>query len=311
VRGHEKTTCVTIVNTRIFNVNVGAALNGDRILFANNAINNFGDDGIDFGGNDITITHNMITNNNTIGDGVHLDAMQGYTDRKRPGGAASEQFNNILIDGNIVLRQTDPNLKFPTYLQGIDAFDEDWRNVVVSNNVVVTSACWGIGFASVHGGRIINNTVISDDLITLPCRPGVGVGDKTHEGSSSNDVVIRNNLASGLNIYYLGSNMVMDHNICVAIEGKCVIGGILTSEGGRPKWSAFKPGEYRDRNVIDGRGPAGEFVNFDPPKLVYDLRLRSGARAIGAGSPDSAPTVDIVGAARTIPFDAGAYAYQR
>jgi hypothetical protein len=27
---------------------------------------------------------------------------------------------------------------FPTYWQGIDAFDEDWTNVIVTNNVVIT-----------------------------------------------------------------------------------------------------------------------------------------------------------------------------
>jgi hypothetical protein len=29
---------------------------------------------------------------------------------------------------------------FPTYWQGIAAFDEDWTNVIVTNNVVITSA---------------------------------------------------------------------------------------------------------------------------------------------------------------------------
>ena len=51
----------------------------------------------------------------------------------------------------------------------------------------------------------------------------VAVGDKTHQGSSSNDVVIRNNIANGLCIYNLDPNMTMDHNICLAIDGKCQI----------------------------------------------------------------------------------------
>ena len=74
------------------------------------------------------------------------------------------------------------------------------RKLTVMNNVVVTSACWGIGFASVHGGKIINNTVVSDGLIPLPCKPGVTVGDKTHDGLPSNDVIIRNNIANVANI---------------------------------------------------------------------------------------------------------------
>ena len=50
-------------------------------------------------------------------------------------------FQNILIDSNLIIRQTDPELPFPTYLQGIDAFNSDWTNVTVTNNVVITSAC--------------------------------------------------------------------------------------------------------------------------------------------------------------------------
>ena len=52
-------------------------------------------------------------------------------------------FQNVLIDSNLIVRQTDPRLPFPTYLQGIDAFDADWTNVTVTNNVVITSACHG------------------------------------------------------------------------------------------------------------------------------------------------------------------------
>ena len=63
-------------------------------------------------------------------------------------GVAYNAFSNILIDSNLVIRQTDPNLNFVSYLQGIDAFDEDWTNVTVTNNVIVTSSCWGIGFSA-------------------------------------------------------------------------------------------------------------------------------------------------------------------
>ncbi len=92
--------------------------------------------------------------------------MQGY-----PGA-----FTNVVIDSNRVIRQTDPNLPFPTGLQGIDAFDGDWTNLAVTNNVVVTSSCWGIAYASVHGGKIINNTVLADGLVPTAgnCKPIVG-----------------------------------------------------------------------------------------------------------------------------------------
>jgi hypothetical protein len=307
VRGHDQATCITIANTNIFNVTFGAGLSGDRILFTNNVINNFGDDGLDYGGNDLIITHNTITNGNGLADGVHLDAMQGQIDHRLPENV-SEQYSNILIDSNVVIRQTDPHLKFPSYLQGIDAFDVDWRNLTVTNNVVITSACWGIAYGSLHGAQIVNNTILADNLLPMAgdCKPIIAVSDKTHQGSSSNDVVIRNNIANGYSIDNRDSNMVMDHNVCATIKGYC---RILSYLGGKPQWGVAKPGFHGDHNLIDEEGAAAEFSNFDPEKLIYDLRLKPRAQAIGAGSPAEAPTVDITGAARGSRVDAGAYGY--
>ena len=68
----------------------------------------------------------------------------------------------------------------------------------------------------------------------------MAVGDKTHQGPPSNDVIIRNNIANSLSIYNLNPNMTMDHNICLTINGKCKI---LTYVNGKPKWGVYKPGE--------------------------------------------------------------------
>ena len=176
----------------------------------------------------------------------------------------------------------------------------------MTNNVVVTSSCWGIGYASVHGGKIINNTVVADGVMPMPgnCKPGVTVGDKTHQGLPSNDVIIRNNIANGLSIYNLNPNMTMDHNICLAIDGKC---RILTYVDGKLNWGVYKPGEYGDHNIIERRGAGGMFVNFDPAKFVYDLRLRPGAAGDRRRQSRGAPSVDITGAQRGSSIDVGAY----
>jgi hypothetical protein len=76
---------------------------------------------------------------------------------------------------------------------------------------------------------------------------------------------------------------------------------------GKPDFGVVKPGEYADHNIINRRGAEGMFVGFDPAKFVYDLRLKSGAIAIGAGNPEGAPPVDITGAPRRSPVDVGAY----
>ena len=69
------------------------------------------------------------------------------------------------------------------------------------------------------------------------------------------------------------------------------------------------PGTYGNGNIIDSGGTQSEFVNFNPASLSYTLLLKRGARAIGAGITTGAPTVDILGAARSVPYTAGAYSY--
>ena len=292
------TTCVAVTNSHISKVIFGSEVMANNMLFSGNEIDRFGDDGIDYVASNILIAKNYIHDDLDLGNGAHMDGMQGY-----PGAST-----NVVIDSNRIIRQTDPKLPFPNNLQGIDAFDGDWTNLTVTNNVVVTSSCWGIFYASVHGGKIINNTVVADGLLPMPgnCRPMVTVGDKTHQGSSSNDVIIRNNIAPGLSIYNVDPSMTMDHNICLAIDGRCLI---LTYVNGKPKWGVFKPGEYAGHNIIDRRGAAGAFVNFDPAKFVYDLRLKPGAGAIGTGNSAEAPPVDITAAPRGSRIDLGAYRY--
>src|SRR5277367_1799898 len=152
-QGGADTTCVSVTNSHISNIEFGATASANNMLVSGNDIERFGDDGIDYNASNILITKNYIHDGVDLADGAHPDGMQGY-----PG-----KFSNVVIDSNRVIRQTDPNLPFPNFLQGIDAFDGDWTNLTVTNNVVVTYSCWGIGFASVHGGRIINNTVLSDE----------------------------------------------------------------------------------------------------------------------------------------------------
>jgi hypothetical protein len=311
--GEPYTTCISITGSHIQNVRFGAVIAGNNSLFSLNEMDHFGDDGIDYAASNISITHNYIHDNMDIGDGNHEDAMQGQNGSV-PRGVAFNAFSNILIDSNLVIRQTDAQLPFPAYLQGIDAFDEDWTNLTVTNNAVVTSACWGIGYASVHHGKIINNTMLDDgsDIGTkngagkIVCRPSITVGDKTHEGLASNDVIIRNNIANKLAIDNRNPNMTMDHNICLNINAGCQI---LTYVNGQPNFGVYKPGEYGDHNIIERRGAAGMFVSFDPVKFVFDLRLRPDTIAIGAGDPAEAPPVDITGAPRKGSIDLGAYQY--
>lgn len=297
------TKCVSLTGSHISNVRFGASLSASQLVFSNNQIDHFGDDGIDFAGSNLAITKNDVHDNLDIGDGNHADAMQGAIGVLAPG-AAVNYFQNILIDSNLVIRQSDPELSFPTGLQGIDAFDSDWTNVTVTNNVVITSACWGIAFSSIHNGLIANNTVVSDNLPSPGCAATVSVGDKTHEGASSSNTAVRNNLTSRLSVYNLDSGVEADHNVVML----GISPAIIWYANGAPQYIG-QSGTYTNGNIIDSAGSKGEFANFNPATLTYDVLLKSTGQAIGAGTATGAPTFDIIGVARSAPYAVGAYAY--
>jgi Right handed beta helix region len=302
--GEPYTTCISLAGSHIQNVRFGAILGANNLLFTNNVIDHFGDDAIDYAASNLAITHNTIHDNLDVGDGNHEDAMQGQNG-PLPAGAALDYFSNILIDSNLILHKTDPQLPFLTYLQGIDAFDEDWTNLTVTNNVIVTSACSGIGFGSIHNSLIANNTVLEDGLYSTPgCVAAIDVGGATHEGTLSTNTVIRNNLTTQLNVDTRDVGVTMDHNVVLC----CGPGPFITWYVNGVVQFLSQPGTYGNGNIIDTEGPKGEFINFNPATLTYTVMLKSGATAIGAGIA-GAPTVDILGVTRAAPYAAGAYSY--
>jgi hypothetical protein len=296
--GGTSTKCISLTGSHITNVKTGAGLVANQLLFSTNQIDHFGDDGLVYGASNLAITHNNLHDNLDIGDGNHEDAMQGVIGVLAPG-VAENNFQNILIDSNLIVRQTDPELSFPTYLQGIDAFNSDWTNMTVTNNVVITSACWGIHYIRIHNSLIANNTLADDGLVSTPgCLADVSVG------ASSTNTVVRNNLASQLDVDTRGSGVVADHNVVMANPGPRIswyVNGVAQLLG--------NPGTYANGNIIDSGGAKSEFVNFNPSTLTYNVMLKAGAQAIGAGTAVGAPTIDIFGAKRVAPYTAGAYSY--
>ena len=302
--GEPNTRCISVAGSHIQNVSVGAILAANNVLFTNNVIDHFGDDGIDYAANNLAITHNTIHDNLDIGDGNHEDAMQGQNG-PLPAGVAYNAFSNILIDSNLIVRETIPNNPFPNYLQGIDAFDEDWTNITVTNNVIVTSACHGITFLSIHNSLIANNTVLNDGLFSVPgCVAAINIGGASHEGPLSTNTVVRNNLTSQLNVDTRNTGVVPDHNVVLC----CGPGPFISWYVNGVAQFLSQPGTYMNGNIIETEGAKGEFVNFNPATLTYTILLKSTAQAIGAGVA-GAPTIDMVGYTRTAPYAVGAYSY--
>ena len=71
------TTCVSFTGGKIYGAHYAVSLFSHNSVFSHNEIDHFGDDGIDYGANNLIITDNYIHDNLDIGDGNHADCMQG------------------------------------------------------------------------------------------------------------------------------------------------------------------------------------------------------------------------------------------
>jgi hypothetical protein len=304
--GGTNTTCISMVGSHISNVKTGATLAADHTFFSNNQIDHFGDDGIDYAASNLAITHNNLHDNLDIGDGNHEDAMQGVIGILPPG-VAVNHFQNILIDSNLVIRQTDPELSFPTYLQGITEFNSDWSNMTITNNVVITSSCYTFVFASIHNSLIASNTAMADGLFPSPgCQAAVVVGGTANGAPSASNVRVANNLASHFAINDLNAPTVtFDHNVALDSYQPFV-----HFVNGQPAYSR-PAGTDADGNVsfATAQPYASQFINWNPATLSFNLMLKSTSVAIGPGTATGVPTVDIFGFTRKAPYTVGAYSY--
>ena len=267
--------CVTIEGNRISNVFNGVSVDGDQVgdrgkhfRITGNTIDNFAGDGIDHGVSDALISGNLITNSHNICENkcIHTDGIQGwnYNDRQ---GIVNE---NVVIDGNTIIQQAKPDLPLPADdLHGITIFDGFWKNVRITNNIIVTDTYHGIALGGIDGLLVANNTVVG----TSDRRTWILAGARTHEGGVSRNVTVINNIA-------------------VAVRPAPALG----------------PGDNArfDHNFIL-KDPAATFVVFDPKAGRFDLRLRRGSAARGVATAEGAPERDIDGAQRTAPLNPGAY----
>jgi hypothetical protein len=307
--GGTNTRCISFTGSHISNVKTGAVLAASQLLFSTNQIDHFGDDGIDYAASNLAIAKNDLHDNLNIGDGNHEDAMQGVVGVLAPGTAVNH-FQNVLIDSNLVIRQMDPKLAFPTYLQGIDAFDSDWTNMKITNNVVIADSCDGIDVASVHNSLVADNTVLADGLVASPgCLLQVAVGGKTHEGSDTSNTRVTNNLAMRFGIGDENEpTLTYDHNVALSNYQPFVhfVNGAWTF--------STPPGTDANGNVsfATSQNLAAQFVAWNPATLSFNEMLKAGSVAIGHGTATTGvPTVDILGVTRTSPYTVGAYSYPR
>jgi parallel beta-helix repeat protein len=278
-------TSCTFSNNSISNVENGAYLGGNGILFTGNTIDYFASDGIDFSSSNSIISQNIVSNHyGKWNDGLHHDGMQGWTEWNQT------STTNVVIDRNMVMASTGvyPTIPLvPTgigddYLQGISIFDGVWSNLTVTNNVVGAAGVYhGMSLYGMSNTTIENNTVISQGGNN---QTWIGVFNSS-TGVAPVKVVVRNNIGNSF-VTNAKTGVVFDHNLSFVSDGLPVDANIP---------------------VVD---PLKVFVKYSPATASFDFHLRSGSPAIGTGSSSGAPKYDFTGKARnSSKIDIGAYAY--
>lgn len=262
------TSGVTIGNSNnvieyctIRNVRMGITIGGTFNVARSNRIQNFTVDGIRGLGDDLLVEYNYISDNYNIDDN-HDDGFQSFT-------GGSGEYHRVVLRGNTIVETTDPNRPFQGSLQGIGCFDGMFIDWVVENNVIIVNQWHGIAFLGARGCKVVNNTVVDQDMNRAPGPTWITI--TAHKNYSTS-------LPQEEQEYYLGGDNLVRNNLTTRMQVSSTFGTV-------------------DNNKTLA---AADFDNYfvDYP---FDLRLKFGSPAIDAGTNDQAATVDALGNPR--PFD--------
>lgn len=204
-----KGTDVTLRGNDVTNVRFGISVEGAGALVERNRVVDFSADGLRGLGDNDVFQYNLIKNAHVSaadGDDNHDDGFQSWS--VGPGGVGTGVVKGVVLRGNLFLNRDDPNQKFQNAMQGIGCFDGTFEGWVVENNVVITDHWHGISFYGMRSSRIVNNTVIDVNDVS-PGPPWIKV-TAHKDGTPSQDVVVRNNLATDFQLE--GTNVTDDHN---------------------------------------------------------------------------------------------------
>jgi hypothetical protein len=191
---------------QIRNVDFGISMSGQGSRVEYNTIDGFCGDGMRGLGDDETFEYNLVKNRRDVNDN-HPDGFQSWS--LGPGGVGTGVVRNITLRGNVIIGYEDPAIPFAGTLQGIGCFDGSYDGWLVENNVVITDHWHGISFYGARNVRILNNTVL--DLNSVSPGPPWIMVTAHKSGTPSHNCVVRNNLATALNLS--GEGIVADHNL--------------------------------------------------------------------------------------------------
>jgi len=196
---------IVIRRNRLRNVASGISVSAVHALVERNLVENFAGDGLRGLGDHSIFQYNVVKNCYDVNDN-HDDGFQSWS--TGPTGVGFGQVVGIVLRGNTIINNEDPDQPHRGTLQGIGCFDGMYVDWTIENNLIVVDHYHGITLGGARGCRIVNNTVIDPN----DRRPGpAALRIARHKrGMVSSDCIVRNNLVSALHVD--GEAMTTDHN---------------------------------------------------------------------------------------------------
>lgn len=167
-------------------VNFGVSIAGADSKALRNTVNGFNGDGLRGLGDNNVLRFNKVFNC-VATNGNHDDGFQSFA-------GPSGSVRNLMIDSNTIVEwngAADHPLRCA--LQGIGLFDGFYDDLVITNNLIVTTNYNGLAVAGARGARIVNNTVVNGRGLTSQY-PWLRIGSHKN-GTPSSDTIVANNLA--------------------------------------------------------------------------------------------------------------------
>ncbi len=203
-------TNLNVLNNTITVVDHGIGSDASNSLVSGNLIANFRGDGIRGLGDDMIYEYNTIKNSYDVDDN-HDDGFQSWS--YGSGGVGTGVVKNVVLRGNTIINFEDPNQPFKGNMQGVGLFDGMFEDWIVENNLVITDHWHGISFYGAINCKIINNTVVDNDLAPSP-DPWIMIHDHKN-GTPSSGVIVRNNIATD---FSFSGGVTEDHNIEITMN---------------------------------------------------------------------------------------------
>jgi hypothetical protein len=252
-------TRITVRRNLLKNVDSGISVSASHSLIEYNTIENFAGDGLHGLGDHCVFQYNLVKNCYDV-NANHDDGFQSWS--RGPQGVGTGEVVGMVLRGNTIINNEDPQQPHRGALQGIGCFDGMFVDWIIENNVIIVDHYHGITLGGARNCRIVNNTVMDPN----DARPGPAALRiaKHKRGTPSSGCTVRNNLATALYVDP-GREMTADHNLIVSDRLSVFVdaaGRDLRLKKGSPAIDAGSDQLAPDVDILGTARPQGDAVDI-------------------------------------------------